>query len=65
MIQVFIHGVVDIKYENSGAQFKVNGQRLKHYYGGDVTRVTSLIMLSSEQKRLRQAKDFTQALYGR
>ena len=31
-------GVVEVKDERTGRIFKVNGQRLKHYHGGDVDR---------------------------
>jgi hypothetical protein len=32
--QVFPYGAIEIESEKTG-KFKVNGQRLKHYYGGD------------------------------
>ena len=32
--QVFPYGAIEIEDENKG-RFKINGQRLKHYYGGD------------------------------
>ncbi|GJV11398.1 reverse transcriptase domain-containing protein, partial [Tanacetum coccineum] len=32
---VFPYGTVEL-YQNSGPNFKVNGHRLKHYFGGDV-----------------------------
>ncbi|KAL8091703.1 hypothetical protein AgCh_034097 [Apium graveolens] len=35
---VFPHGAVEIFENNPGQAFKVNGQRLKHYYGGTVNR---------------------------
>ena len=42
-------GVVEVKDEKTGESFKVNGQRLKHYHGGDVDRqgvVHKLVQLS-------------------
>ncbi|GJS62708.1 reverse transcriptase domain-containing protein [Tanacetum coccineum] len=33
--QVFPYGTVELS-QNSGPNFKVNGHRLKHYFGGDV-----------------------------
>ena len=41
--QVFPHGAVEISKDSEGTRFKVNGQRLKPYYGGDVTRHSSSI----------------------
>ncbi|XP_028092824.1 uncharacterized protein LOC114293012 [Camellia sinensis] len=34
VIEVFLHGAVDIKNPQDGMAFKVNGQRLKHYVDG-------------------------------
>ncbi|GKF08006.1 reverse transcriptase domain-containing protein, partial [Tanacetum coccineum] len=34
-VQVFPYGTVELS-QNSGPNFKVNGHRLKHYFGGDV-----------------------------
>lgn len=36
--QVFPFGVVELEEEKSGRKFKVNGQRIKHYFGGEVDR---------------------------
>ncbi|GJY21900.1 reverse transcriptase domain-containing protein [Tanacetum coccineum] len=35
IVQVFLYGTVELS-QNSGPNFKVNGHRLKHYFGGDV-----------------------------
>ncbi|GJU20940.1 reverse transcriptase domain-containing protein [Tanacetum coccineum] len=35
MFQVFPYGTVELS-QNSGPNFKVNGHRLKHYFGGDI-----------------------------
>ncbi|GKC49839.1 hypothetical protein Tco_1072584, partial [Tanacetum coccineum] len=35
IVQVFPYGTVELS-QNSGSNFKVNGHRLKHYFGGDV-----------------------------
>nr|GEV67718.1 reverse transcriptase domain-containing protein [Tanacetum cinerariifolium] len=36
--QVFPYGTVEL-YSTNGPNFKVNGHRLKHYFGGDITTV--------------------------
>ncbi|GKE71448.1 hypothetical protein Tco_1529520, partial [Tanacetum coccineum] len=33
--QVFPYGTIELS-QNSGPNFKVNGHRLKHYFGGDI-----------------------------
>lgn len=33
VVKVYQYGAVDLREENSGREFKVNGQRLKHYWG--------------------------------
>ena len=38
VVQVFPQGAVEIKKLNSNETFKVNGQRLKKYLGGDFER---------------------------
>ena len=38
VVTVFPHGAIEVREENSGRQFTVNGQRLKHYFGGNVDR---------------------------
>ena len=44
--QVFPHGAVEIFKASEGTIFKVNGQRLKHYFGGDVVQQVTSISLS-------------------
>ena len=44
--QVFPYGAVEIFQQNEGTIFKVHGQRLKQYLGGDVVRQVSSISLS-------------------
>ncbi|GJZ29350.1 hypothetical protein Tco_0573997 [Tanacetum coccineum] len=39
--QVFPYGTVELS-QNSGPNFKVNGHRLKHYFGGDVPQLVVL-----------------------
>ena len=34
VVKVYPYGAVDLREESSGREFKVNGQRLKHYWGG-------------------------------
>ncbi|KAL5555585.1 hypothetical protein UlMin_037821 [Ulmus minor] len=36
--QIYPFGVVELEDEKSGRTFKVNGQRIKHYFGGEVDR---------------------------
>ncbi|GJZ85891.1 hypothetical protein Tco_0651230 [Tanacetum coccineum] len=35
IVQVFPYGTVELS-QNSGPNFKVNGHRIKHYFGGDI-----------------------------
>ncbi|GJW49282.1 reverse transcriptase domain-containing protein, partial [Tanacetum coccineum] len=35
IVQVFPYGTIELS-QNSGPNFKVNGHRLKHYFGGDI-----------------------------
>ncbi|XP_017239617.1 uncharacterized protein LOC108212401 [Daucus carota subsp. sativus] len=37
IIKVYPYGAVELR-DNQGGEFKVNGQRLKHYWGGQVAR---------------------------
>ncbi|GJX86889.1 reverse transcriptase domain-containing protein [Tanacetum coccineum] len=41
IVQVFPYGTVELS-QNSGPNFKVNGHRLKHYFGGDVLQLVVL-----------------------
>ncbi|XP_062103389.1 uncharacterized protein LOC133814445 [Humulus lupulus] len=43
--EVYPFGAVLVKDEQSGREFKVNGQRLKHYWGGEVNREKTSISL--------------------
>ncbi|KAL5575888.1 hypothetical protein UlMin_017587 [Ulmus minor] len=36
--QIFPFGAVELEEETSGRKFRVNGQRIKHYFGGEVDR---------------------------
>ena len=45
VIAVFPHGAVELSEPQSGRRFKVNGQRLKHYWGGDINREKTSISL--------------------
>ncbi|PIN26668.1 DNA-directed DNA polymerase [Handroanthus impetiginosus] len=44
--EVFPHGAVELENENSRNRFKVNAQRIKHYWGGIVDRQTTSITLN-------------------
>ncbi|GJX36514.1 reverse transcriptase domain-containing protein [Tanacetum coccineum] len=37
VVQVFPYGTVELS-QNSGPNFKVNGHRIKHYFGGDIPK---------------------------
>ncbi|GJT02638.1 reverse transcriptase domain-containing protein [Tanacetum coccineum] len=40
--QVFPYGTVELS-QNSGPNFKVNGHRIKHYFGGDVPQIARIV----------------------
>ncbi|XP_022853132.1 uncharacterized protein LOC111374650 [Olea europaea var. sylvestris] len=42
--QVFLHGAIETTHDSKGT-FKVNGQRLKHYWGGDFSKEKSTVHL--------------------
>ncbi|XP_038887030.1 uncharacterized protein LOC120077196 [Benincasa hispida] len=42
---IFLHGAVELTTEDGNNAFKVNGQRIKPYYGGDVDRCMETIDL--------------------
>ncbi|PIN12571.1 DNA-directed DNA polymerase [Handroanthus impetiginosus] len=46
IIEVFPHGAVELENENSRNRFKVNAQRIKHYWGGTVDRQHTSITLN-------------------
>ncbi|XP_022867749.1 uncharacterized protein LOC111387428 [Olea europaea var. sylvestris] len=46
--QVFPHGTIEITHDSKGT-FKVNGQRLKHYWGGDFSKDKSTVQLGSPE----------------
>ncbi|PON59595.1 hypothetical protein PanWU01x14_158070, partial [Parasponia andersonii] len=43
--KVHPYGAVELLEENSGRQFKVNGQRLKHFWGAEFDRGKTSIIL--------------------
>ncbi|XP_062114588.1 uncharacterized protein LOC133825694 [Humulus lupulus] len=45
VVEVYPFGTVTVREEQSGREFKVNGQRLKHYWGGEVDREKTSISL--------------------
>ncbi|XP_062118899.1 uncharacterized protein LOC133832596 [Humulus lupulus] len=45
LMQVYPFGEVEVREDQSGREFKVNGQRLKHYWGGEVNREKTSITL--------------------
>ncbi|GKB58425.1 reverse transcriptase domain-containing protein [Tanacetum coccineum] len=40
IVKVFPYGTIELS-QNSGPNFKVNGHRLKHYFGGDVPKLVA------------------------
>ncbi|XP_075104876.1 uncharacterized protein LOC142178954 [Nicotiana tabacum] len=49
VVQVFSSGGIEIEYEDGTNGFRVNGQRLKHYFGVDEENVVSVIHLKKPQ----------------
>ncbi|XP_062086086.1 uncharacterized protein LOC133792186 [Humulus lupulus] len=45
IIKVYPHGAVEVREDQSGREFKVNGQQLKHYWEGEVNRAKTSITL--------------------
>ncbi|GMJ12516.1 hypothetical protein HRI_004920800 [Hibiscus trionum] len=45
VVQVFPHGAITIKSLKNKHQFKVNGQRLKHYQGTEAPRMQEVVTL--------------------
>ena len=45
IVTVFPHGAVELQDDKSGRKFLVNGQRVKHYWGGPVDRSKTSITL--------------------
>ncbi|XP_062080748.1 uncharacterized protein LOC133785537 [Humulus lupulus] len=43
--QVYPFGALEVRKDQSGREFKVNGQWLKHYWGGEVNREKTSITL--------------------
>ncbi|XP_062089148.1 uncharacterized protein LOC133795712 [Humulus lupulus] len=43
--EVYPFGAVLVREDQSGREFKVNGQRLKHYWGGEVDREKTSVSL--------------------
>lgn len=60
MVLVFSLGAIEIKDEKTRAQFKINGQWLKHYHGG--ARLTSSFLLTLDWKKMSQINDYKQVL---
>ena len=46
VVKVFPYGAIEIREPSSQQTFKVNGQRLKHYWGGDVDRQRCSVILT-------------------
>ncbi|GJS01622.1 hypothetical protein Tco_0318130 [Tanacetum coccineum] len=53
--QVFPYGTVELS-QNSGPNFKVNGHRLKHYFGGDIPTEETDITQKNEKTKPKMTK---------
>ena len=47
--KVYSHGAVELKAEKSNRIFKVNGQRLKHYWGREIERQKQITHFNDAQ----------------
>ncbi|GJR44920.1 reverse transcriptase domain-containing protein [Tanacetum coccineum] len=60
--QVFPYGTVELS-QNSGPNFKVNGHRIKHYFGGDVPQLADIwdfgVVVISHQGKLSKEGGFS------
>ncbi|XP_062118603.1 uncharacterized protein LOC133832249 [Humulus lupulus] len=45
VVKVYPFGVVEVREDQSGREFKVNGKRLKYYWGDEVDREKTSITL--------------------
>ncbi|XP_062074941.1 uncharacterized protein LOC133778946 [Humulus lupulus] len=45
IVKVYPFGAVEVREDQFGREFKVNGHRLKHYWGGEVDRKKTSITL--------------------
>ncbi|XP_062074943.1 uncharacterized protein LOC133778948 [Humulus lupulus] len=46
IVKVYPFGAVEVREDQSGREFKVNGHRLKHYWGGEVDREKTSIKVA-------------------
>jgi len=56
--KVYPHGAVEVEDPDAKRNFKVNGQRLKHYYGGCVDREKTSVNLADYNREDSQAEDY-------
>ncbi|GJZ67738.1 reverse transcriptase domain-containing protein [Tanacetum coccineum] len=49
IVQVFPYGTVELS-QNSGPNFKVNGHRIKHYFGGDIPTEKDVVRFGKKRK---------------
>ncbi|GJR03073.1 reverse transcriptase domain-containing protein [Tanacetum coccineum] len=54
--QVFPYGTVELS-QNSGPNFKVNGHRLKHYFGGDVPQLVKCKYVTRKTRKGRKNEE--------
>ncbi|XP_022152402.1 uncharacterized protein LOC111020138 [Momordica charantia] len=47
VVKIYLYGVVTVKEDQTEREFTVNGQRMKHYWGGEVVRKTDSHQLRS------------------
>ncbi|MCQ7416424.1 transposase family protein [Salmonella enterica] len=48
VLEVFPYGAIMLKDEKDGREFKVNGQRIKHYWGEEVQRKLASLQLAGD-----------------
>ncbi|KAL1808109.1 hypothetical protein ACET3Z_025099 [Daucus carota] len=64
VIHVESHGAVEVEDISTGRTFKVNGQRLKPYLGGDIDRNASSITLGEHVHGDMELKSFVMLKVG-
>nr|GEZ23065.1 reverse transcriptase domain-containing protein [Tanacetum cinerariifolium] len=57
--KVFPYGTIELSQAN-GPNFKVNGHRIKHYFGGDVPQLSPVIHQPPQELRIPEMEDLKQ-----
>ncbi|GKB90889.1 reverse transcriptase domain-containing protein [Tanacetum coccineum] len=58
--QVFPYGTVELS-QNSGPNFKVNGHRVKHYFGGDVPQLERIFKKKAKNDQTKHGMEKTKS----